>query len=84
MSGFLARGVLRIAGEHYYVKAIRDVKQIRVITVPQAEFRAHGLTIDGFKKFVLKDAFEEVGSVRDHGDLVTLYMQGDKNQPTAT
>lgn len=78
VSGFLARGVLRVAGEHYYVKAIRDVRQIRLITVPHGEFRAHGLTIEGYKKFVLKDNFEEVGSVRDHGDLVTLYMQGDK------
>ena len=77
-SGFFARTVLWMAGEHDFRKAIKDIHQIRFITIPKKAFREQKVTVAGFKKLVLKDEYEELTSVRDHGDDVTLYIQTGK------
>ena len=74
-SGFLARAVLKMAGEHEFVHAIKDIKHIRLMVIPKEAFKDRGVTLNGFKKFAKKDSFQEVAHVRDHGDDVTLLMQ---------
>ena len=64
-----------MAGEWEFKDAIEDVKQVRLITIPAEEFKSQGLSVKGFKKLLVKDSFEELASVRDHGDDVTFYLQ---------
>jgi hypothetical protein len=78
-SGFFARTILRLAGEHEYTKAIRDVKTIRLIVIPEAAFKAQDVTLQGFiNKVAKKDSYEELARVHDNGDDVTLMIQSPK------
>lgn len=81
VSGFFARTIIGLAGEHEFSKAIRDVKHVSLITIPATQFKMKGLTLNGFKKFMQKDRFEEMVSMKDNGDHVSIYMQdNDRKQ----
>jgi hypothetical protein len=82
VSGFFCRMVLGVAGEWEFKEAIKDVQHLRIITMPTQEFVAQGLSVNGYKKLLRKDSFEELASVRDKGDDVTFYLQstGKKNR----
>ena len=82
VNGFFCRMVLGMAGEWDFKEAINDVDQIRLITIPTEEFKALGLSVNGFKKLLKKDSFEELASIRDNGDDVNFYLQstGKKNK----
>lgn len=82
VNGFFCRMVLGMAGEWEFKEAINDVQQIRLITIPAEEFKAQGLSVNGFKKLLAKDSFEELASIRDNGDDVNFYLQskGKKNR----
>jgi hypothetical protein len=75
-SGFFARSILRIAGEHEFTRAISDVRNIRLTVIPKKAFRQEGVTVNGFIKVAKSDSFEELVHVRDHGDDVTVLLQG--------
>ena len=78
VSGFLCRTVLAMADEHEYQTAFTDVKNIKIITVPKSEFERRKLTLNGFKKVLREDSFQELAHFRDHGDLVSIYLQENK------
>jgi hypothetical protein len=80
LSGFLCRTVLAMADEHEFRDAITDIKNIRLIVVPKEHFSAKGLSINGFKKVLKQDAFQELAHFRDHGDLVSVYLQEENNK----
>jgi Domain of unknown function (DUF4252) len=75
VSGFLARTVLRMADEHEFSDAITEVKSIKFIIVPKGEFSAKRLSLNGFKKVLKEDSFQELANVRDSGDDVTFFVQ---------
>ena len=75
VSGFLCRTVLWMADEHEFRDAITDIKSIKFIVVPKEEFSSRSLSIGGFMKILKQDAFQELAHFRDHGDLVTVYLQ---------
>ena len=77
-SGFLARTALWIAGEHEFTNAIKEVKDIYVIVIPKEAFETQQVTLHGFRKLTSNDSFEELAHVRDHGDDITLLIQGGK------
>lgn len=58
-------------------KAMADINHVRFITIPKGEFKAQGLSVNGFRAYLKKDAFEELASVRDNGEVVTFYHKGD-------
>ena len=74
-SGFLARTVLWLAGEHEFNRAIKQVKHIRLISIPKSAFAEQGLSVEGFRKVLNNDAYEELANVREHGDQVSVYLQ---------
>jgi hypothetical protein len=78
-SGGFARLALRIAGEHDFYDAIRDVKSVRFIVIPKNAFHEKRLSLSGFRKFAKEDGFEEVANIRDHGDNVDILVQPGKN-----
>ena len=78
-SGVFARAVLWLAGEHEFKSAIKQVKNIRLITIPATAFGQNKVSVTGFKKIVAEDAYEELALVRDRGEEVTLYVQSLKN-----
>ena len=82
VSGFFCRMVLGMAGEWEFKEAIKDVQHLRIITIPIQEFAARGLSVNGYKKLLRKDSFDELASVRDKGDDVAFYLQstGKKNR----
>lgn len=75
VSGFFARSILWMADEHEFHDAIEEVKTIRLIVIPREAFEAQDVTLNGFKKVLMKDGFEELVRVKDNGDDVTLYLQ---------
>jgi DNA-binding transcriptional regulator of glucitol operon len=58
-------------------KAMADIDHIRFITIPKDEFKAQGLSVNGFRSYLKKDSFEELASVRDKGEHVTFYHKTD-------
>ena len=81
VSGFFARSILWMADEHEFYHAIKDVKTIRLIVIPREAFKAQDVTVNGFKKVLKGDGFEELARVKDSGDDITIYHQntGKKN-----
>lgn len=75
VSGFFARSILWMADEHEFYKAIEDVQTIRLIVIPRDAFQAQDVTVNGFKKVLLSDGFEELARVKDSGDDVTIFHQ---------
>ncbi len=78
-SGFLARTVLWVAVEQEFTKAIKDIENMSLITVPKSAFASKGVSVSGYKAILRKNLFEELAHVDKHGDHVTLYMKSIKN-----
>jgi len=78
-SGFFARTVLWLAGEHEFKKSIKQIKKIHVITIPKSAFSGNDVSVRGFKKVVRGESFEELAVIRDQGDEVSIYFQRLKN-----
>ncbi len=81
-SGFLSRTLLSLAGEHGLKDAIREVKSIRLLSIPNAAFAAQQVSLRGFKNIVRKDGFEELAVIRKEGNEVNVYHQPDQNSNT--
>jgi hypothetical protein len=59
---------------------LRSVNQVRLMVIPQEAFERQGLSVDGFRSVLRKDAFDEMTEVRNGKDRVTVYMRPDSNQ----
>jgi hypothetical protein len=77
-SGFFARVILWMSGEHEFQNAVQNIDQIRLITIPKSLFETQKVTVGGFKKILTNDAYEVLSNIRDHGDDVTVYIQSGK------
>jgi hypothetical protein len=75
----MGRLVLNLAGEYEFKDAIKDVKHLRLITIPHEQFSAQHVSVNGFKKQLIKDSFEELAIIRDQGDQVFIYLQEGYN-----
>jgi hypothetical protein len=75
VNGFFSRIVLGFAGEWEFKEAIKEVQHIRLITIPTKEFIEQELSVNGFRKVLLRDSFEELANIRDNGDDITFFLQ---------
>lgn len=78
-SGFLSRSVLRLAGQREFRRAIRQIKDIRLLTIPAGAFAAERVSVNGFRNIVRNDGFEELATVREEGNEVNVYLQPVKD-----
>lgn len=78
-SGWMGRAVLSMAGEHEFKNAIKDLHHVRFITIPHSQFKKLNLSVNGFKKVLKQDSFEEIAYVRDRGEEVTIYLRETGN-----
>ncbi|MEQ1586797.1 MAG: DUF4252 domain-containing protein [Cyclobacteriaceae bacterium] len=79
VSGWMGRVILNLAGEFEFKEAIKDLKHVRVITIPRSEFKALNLTIKGFKSVLKQDSFQELAFIRDNGEEVSIYLKEGNN-----
>jgi hypothetical protein len=80
-SGFVVKTVLWAAGEREYKEVFRDVNNIRMIVIPRKAFHKKNVTVRGFKKAARNaDQYEEVLSIRDGNDDVSVLVQEGKNK----
>jgi hypothetical protein len=80
-SGFIAKTVLWAAGEREYKEVFRDVNNIRMIVIPRKAFHQKHVSVSGFKKAAKKtDQYEEVLTIRDGNDDVTVLLQEDNSK----
>jgi hypothetical protein len=75
INGFFTRMIFRLATEDEWKDAVKEVKNIRIVTVPKAAFEKEKVTVEGFKYELRKDAFEELAHAREKGKNITLYIQ---------
>lgn len=83
VSGFLCRAAVSMMADdedQLLKNLMSDIDHIRFIVIPKGEFDKQRLTLGGFKKYLTKDSFEEMMSVRDNGDHVTVFMREDGNK----
>lgn len=80
-SGLFARTALWIGGERDYKDAIKEIVRVRFITIPKSAFAEKKVTVNGFKKVLEKSNYQELTTIKDHGDNITLYLEeGKKNK----
>lgn len=88
--GWLCRAALSIAVRddeddpevRLLYRAMQDIDHVRLITIPKEEFGKQGLSVNGFRQYLKKDAFDVLAEVRDKGEHVSFYHKntGRKNQ----
>lgn len=78
LNGWFGRMILNMAGEHEVRNAIKELKHVRLITIPRHEFSNRNLTVNGFKSLMKQDSFEDLAQITDKGEVVTIYVQEDK------
>jgi hypothetical protein len=78
-SGWVGRLILRVADEHEFRNAIKDLQHVRFIEIPKAEFAAQNLSVKGFKNVLIKDSFQELAFIRDKGEEITIYLREGNN-----
>lgn len=63
-------------------RALKDVKHVRVMTIPKEEFILRDLSVNGFKSYLAKDHYELMTDIRNHGDKATFYhrVEGHRNR----
>lgn len=78
VSGFVVRSVLAMAGEPEAKEAVRGIHKVRLAVVPRQAFESQAVTVQGFRRVLRQDSFEEMLHIREDGDHVTVYS----NSPT--
>jgi Domain of unknown function (DUF4252) len=79
LSGWMGRMVLNMAGEYEFRNAIKDLKHMRIITIPNSEFSVQNVSVKGFKKVLKQDSFEELALIREEGEEVSVYLREGNN-----
>jgi hypothetical protein len=75
VGGLVLKTILWMAGESDWADDFGSVKSVRVINIPQREFRERNLSANGFRKVLTNDDFEEVASTYDNGERLTIFMR---------
>lgn len=79
ISGFFCRAGLWVAGEHEFKDAVEKVSSIRLITIPLNNFRAQGLSLNGYRKVLAGDDFESLATIKESESKVEIYLQQTDN-----
>lgn len=74
LSGFLARMAFTMADDYEYKEAITSLRSIEFITIPQHAFKSQNVTVNGYKKFLQDNKFEQLIDVKDNGEQVSIYL----------
>ena len=83
ISGFFCRAAMSMALDEEDAllnDMINDIDHVRFMVIPKEEFQKQHLSVNGFKSYLAKDAFEEMMSVRENGEHVTVFMREDGNK----
>ncbi|MEJ1241356.1 DUF4252 domain-containing protein [Chryseolinea sp. T2] len=79
VSGFIVRSVLGMAGEHEAKEAVRGIHRVRLAVVPRDAFNAQKVSVNGFRRILHEDNFDEMMSFRENGDHVTVYSNSPRH-----
>jgi len=79
VSGWVGRLVLNLAGEYEFREAIKELDHIRLMTIPKSAFISQDVTVNGFKRILKQNTYEELAFIRDDGEEVTIYLQEGKH-----
>jgi len=75
---FLVRTVLLLADEDDWEDDFGQIRSVRLINIPQTEFKKKNVSVRGFKKILSKDNFEELISTYDSGERLTIFQRDGK------
>lgn len=75
VNGFFFRTLLAIGGEYEARQALRNIRTVRLTTVPTRAFEAKRVTVTGFKNMLRGDSFEEMLNIREDGENVTVFVK---------
>lgn len=79
LSGWLGRAVLSMAGEYEFKNAIRELDHVRFMVIPKAAFASQHVSVNGFKKVLREDSFQELAFIRDKREEVSIYLREGNN-----
>jgi hypothetical protein len=82
LGGFFMRTAIWMMDEDdSWLEAAEGVKNFRFMNIPKREFEERGLKLNSFRKFVMKDNFQQLLTVKENGEWVEFYIQeGEKNK----
>lgn len=82
ISGFLCRAAINLVmeDEEQLKGMMKDIDHIRFMVIPKGEFVNQDLTVNGFRKYITKDSFEEVMSIRDKGEHINIFHRLDPDR----
>jgi hypothetical protein len=76
---FLVRTVLLFSGEGDWEDDFGKVRSVRVINIPQAEFKKKNVSAKGFRNVLAKDQFEELVTTFSEGERLTIFQRDGKD-----
>ena len=79
IGGFFCRTVLWMVGEEDFRDAIKELNHLRMITIPKENFRERKLTLNGFRKVLQSDHFVSLGTVKEDGEHLEIFLQENGN-----
>jgi len=83
LSGFLCKIIVKIVedDDEKLARALKEVRHVRVMTIPKEEFSAQKVTVSGFKSRLPKDNFEVMADIKDgDGSVAVFHRQEKKNK----
>jgi len=79
IGGFLLKTTLWIIeneeADETWMEGIKEINHLRFINIPKAEFANRGLKLNSFRKYVIKDGFEQLLVVKEESEEVQIYVQ---------
>jgi len=59
---------------------MNGIDHVRFIVIPKEEFKDQNLTVNGFRKVIANDSYEEVMSIHDKGDHINIFHRTEGNK----
>lgn len=80
LSGLMCKIIVNIVedDDERLAAALKEVRKVRLMTIPKREFDAHQVTVKGFKARLPKDNFELLADFDKGGESVAFYHRVEK------
>jgi hypothetical protein len=80
LSGLMCKIIVNIVedDDERLTAALKEVKKVRLMTIPKQEFAAHQVTVNGFKSRLEKDNFELLADFNKGDESIAFYHRVEK------
>ncbi len=74
LNGLLARLAIKMIDDEPFQEAVSSIRSIEFISIPKSAFSDQHLSVQGYKKFLVENRFENLMDVRDNGEHISVLL----------